>query len=335
LYDLPDLNQTIPYVHDQLVQWISYLVDLTGIDGIRVDTVPHVPKSFWADFNPAAGVFQFGEIYNEDPAFIAGYIPPFDSILSYPMFFTLRDIFCSNHSMNLIHDMILQYEANFQDRTVLGNFFDNHDQVRFLCCNSDVTLYKNALVYTLLSEGIPIVYYGTEQGYNGCADPKDREPLWLSGYNTQHELYKFIETIINYRKTNQLWNVDFVERAVDDTFYAFTRGDIFVAITNGGSNCSITRVINNHPFPAGTTLCNLFDSQDCLLVSSSQSPYFTVELTNGQAKVLLPTTTNTTTTSSSSATHSSQQPWSSISGGGVVFVPVFVSLFIVLQLILF
>ena len=63
---------------------------------------------------------------------------------------------------------------------------DNHDQVRFLNVQSDYSVssyllpdqpppsnhiflalaaqnYRNALLYLLLSEGIPIVYYGTEQ----------------------------------------------------------------------------------------------------------------------------------------------------------------------------
>ncbi len=40
---------------------------------------------------------------------------------------------------------------------------DNHDNARFLNANGDHKLYKAALVYSLYSEGIPIVYYGSEQ----------------------------------------------------------------------------------------------------------------------------------------------------------------------------
>ena len=46
---------------------------------------------------------------------------------------------------------------------ILGTFIDNHDQIRFLNQQTDLQLYKNAILYTLLSEGIPIIYYGTEQ----------------------------------------------------------------------------------------------------------------------------------------------------------------------------
>lgn len=30
---------------------------------------------------------------------------------------------------------------------------------------------SNALVYSFMTEGIPIVYYGTEQGFSGSGDP--------------------------------------------------------------------------------------------------------------------------------------------------------------------
>jgi alpha-amylase len=43
-----------------------------------------------------------------------------------------------------------------------------------------------------MADGIPIVYAGQEQHYSGGEDPANREALWLSGYNTDSELYKLI-----------------------------------------------------------------------------------------------------------------------------------------------
>ena len=39
---LPDLNQTLPYVGDTLVQWVSDLVKDFEPDGLRIDTIPEV-----------------------------------------------------------------------------------------------------------------------------------------------------------------------------------------------------------------------------------------------------------------------------------------------------
>lgn len=40
---------------------------------------------------------------------------------------------------------------------------DNHDNARFLNVQSDVKKYQAAITYVLFGEGIPIIYYGTEQ----------------------------------------------------------------------------------------------------------------------------------------------------------------------------
>jgi alpha-amylase len=36
--------------------------------------------------------------------------------------------------------------------------------------------------FIFMTDGIPIVYYGQEQGMHGSADPYNREALWPSGY---------------------------------------------------------------------------------------------------------------------------------------------------------
>ena len=36
-------------------------------------------------------------------------------------------------------------------------------------------LVKNAMTWPFIQDGIPILYYGQEQGYTGGADPANRE----------------------------------------------------------------------------------------------------------------------------------------------------------------
>jgi hypothetical protein len=62
-----------------------------------------------------------------------------------------------------------------------------------LCCA--VLACRNALAYILFAEGIPYIYYGTEQGYT-----TDREPLWHSGYSKEHPLWLFLRISVAYRK---------------------------------------------------------------------------------------------------------------------------------------
>ena len=46
--------------------------------------------------------------------------------------------------------------------------------------------------FVFLSDGIPIIYAGQEQHYDGGSDPDNREATWLSGYSTTAELYEYI-----------------------------------------------------------------------------------------------------------------------------------------------
>lgn len=94
----------------------------------------------------------------------------------------------------------IEYEYNdivsaCQDSTLLGTFTENQDQPRLANYTNDVSLLKNALAFALLTDGIPIIYYGAEQQFSGQVDPYNREALWLSGYNTSMPLYGHIAAI--------------------------------------------------------------------------------------------------------------------------------------------
>ena len=96
---------------------------------------------------------------------------------------------------------ILSYHLIFfVVRSVIGGFVDNHDNPRFLNLNPSHTALRNALTYVLMADWIPIVYYGTEQGFNGGSDPNNRESLWPF-MSTENPLYKFIQTLVHFRRS--------------------------------------------------------------------------------------------------------------------------------------
>lgn len=61
-----------------------------GFDGLRIDTVPEVPKWFWEKFKAAAGVFTLGEVWDDRLDYVRGYIGPLDATLNYPLYIRLR-----------------------------------------------------------------------------------------------------------------------------------------------------------------------------------------------------------------------------------------------------
>lgn len=270
LAGLPDLNQTQSFVANTLQEWVHAAISRFGFQGLRVDTTPEVNKPFWRAYEGASGVFAVGEVFNGD----VGYVSSFQgsaltSVLSYPMYFTLRAVFGQQQSMNQLQAMVQAYEGAFSDTSVLGTFVDNHDNPRFLSQQSDWALYTNALLWVLTARGIPIWYYGTEYGFDGADDPANREALWPAGFDISgHPLGVFGQSVNKLRAQRGVaadWAQ--TQRYSDDSFYAFTRGQggkddasaIFVALTNTGSQGGdVTRTITYHPYPDGTRLCNWF-----------------------------------------------------------------------------
>lgn len=90
-------------------------------------------------------------------------------------------------------------QSDCKDTTLLGSFMENHDNPRFPSTTSDITLAKNAIAYTILADGIPIIYYGQEQHFSGGSVPNNREALWLSGYPSSSVLYTHIQKINQLR----------------------------------------------------------------------------------------------------------------------------------------
>ena len=61
---------------------------------------------------------------------------------------------------------------------VLVNFLDNHDVARFMFQRSNYDDLRSALMYLYTWDGVPCLYYGTEQGFSGGVDPGNREDMF-------------------------------------------------------------------------------------------------------------------------------------------------------------
>src|SRR2546423_9909168 len=73
---LPDLNQNDTETARYEIQNTLWWIGMTGIDGIREDTLPYVPRSFWRDWSAAIrgeypNINVVGEMYDGDPALVS------------------------------------------------------------------------------------------------------------------------------------------------------------------------------------------------------------------------------------------------------------------------
>ncbi len=262
LADLPDLKQENPFVRDYLLAWVKALVEKFDLDGLRVDTTPEVPKSFWEEYSKAAGVFTLGEVFSNRLEYVRGYIGPVDSVLNYPWFYALRNSFRGSSFWD-IWDVYSRMEALFgKELDYMGVFVDNHDNIRLRHMVSQ-SMVKSALAFSLVARGIPILYYGSEQGFSGENDPYNREPLWTS-MNPASPMYRFIASVNAFRRNRRLWAQDFLPLMFDDHIYAFKRGTSVCVFAN--NEYPMSRNVGKVPFPDNSRLCNYLERNDCVTV---------------------------------------------------------------------
>ena len=264
LCDLPDLKQENEWVTEKLLEWINDIIIKYDIDGIRIDTIMEVPKWFWDKFREAAGVFQIGEAFRGDVDYVADYQNHLDSVFNYPLYYTIESSFCG--SFRNLEGYWFNSRAKYPEPEYVATFVENHDNPRFLNRCNDKAKFTNAIVFSLLWEGVPVFYYGGEQYYSGGADPNNREPLW-DNYNTNTELYKILTKVHALRKQVNIWDLTIMQRYADDNFYSFTRGNVLACFTNSNS---LQRVITYHEFSEGDKLCNILNDDDCVSVSGGQ-----------------------------------------------------------------
>ncbi|KAI9734150.1 MAG: hypothetical protein M1818_006645 [Claussenomyces sp. TS43310] len=197
---LPDLRTEDDDVRSIFNTWISTLVKTYNIDGLRLDSAGNVEKEFFSGFSEAAGVYCIGEIYSGVPEYACPYQEVLDGVLNYPIYFPLVRAFASpSGTFYDLMDEISLVKTECKDSSLLGSFSENHDQPRFASYTSDISLAKNVLTYTFLSDGIPIVYQGQEQHLTGAHNPLNREAIWLSAYNTGAPLYNFTTSLNIFR----------------------------------------------------------------------------------------------------------------------------------------
>ncbi|MDP4171924.1 MAG: alpha-amylase family glycosyl hydrolase, partial [Bacillota bacterium] len=146
IYDLPDLAQENPEVKKYLIDAAKWWIKKTDIDGYRLDTVRHVPMSFWKDFSREVkkvkkNFYLLGEVASNDPKYIANYAQTgIDGFVDYPLNSDLRTAFAKpDETLSWLFNDWERNKKLYKKPYLNGNFLDNHDTPRF---TSDIVRNK-------------------------------------------------------------------------------------------------------------------------------------------------------------------------------------------------
>lgn len=262
---LPDLDTTNQKVITGYSSWIKDLVQEYNLDGLRIDAAKHVNKEFWPAFCASAGVFCIGEVFGgNNVGDVAQWQGPLDSVLNFPLYTALLDGFKIPGTGNIsgLVDTLTQSKQMFKDTTLLGNFLENQDLPRWASQSSDPQSMYNAMAFTFMYDGIPIVYYGQEFGFSGAGDPKNREPLWPAGYksNPASQMMTKLNSLRNFLVSNTQWATSEPHVLTSSQYgIAFAKGDVLSILTNIGSPPqNSTHIAVASAYEPGTALTDIF-----------------------------------------------------------------------------
>ena len=246
-----------------------------------------------------------------------------DGVFYFSQYFqAMRDVFRDGQSTSRIQSLWEARAVNFGSEPnahatglpptkTLVNFLDNHDVPRFLYNGTGVSKFKgdpqqalqNALLFLLTEDGIPCIYYGTEQEFSGGNDPANREDMWNTGYGTDTRTFKWVQKLTGIRKRHKaltvgdqkvIWSTDHVADEDDAGIFAFERtgGDagpeyaLAVFNTNPSKSSSTkdttTATTMHTSLPNGTTLVDILQAdKPAYIVGDSGSLDITIPPISG------------------------------------------------------
>ena len=327
---LNDLKTETPYVQTNMIAIYEYWINQIGLDAFRVDTVLEVDHGCWQAFCPAiyaftrtnipygatsanTNFFIFGEVDNGSESVAGPYTGTedggpyeFESTEDYPLYYDLNNVFATPSGPGGNTEQIQTHYNNLQtyyDPTTWAQqviFLDNQDNPRFLSSfesSGNTNALEAALAFLYTSVGIPCLYYGTEQGFDGTTDPDCREDMFAGewkdtngtveslaapgadNFNMTHPLFQWIEKLNNFRRLYPAISLgSYVNRFyVSDSpgFFTYSRiltnEEVFVVLNT--DNTSLTLPPNTLTYPTGTVIVNLLNTNETYaLTSGSQTP---------------------------------------------------------------
>jgi len=225
-------------VRNALILAYQYAIARYDVDAFRIDTLKFIERDFAQTFGNAVrefalsigkkNFFSYGEVFDGEERiaeFIGrntregGDLVGVDAALDFPLFFRLPSVvkgFAPPTEVIEVYRRRKEVERDvLSSHGEAGRFFvtflDNHDMgERFRGANTDApdefdpqVIVGIAVLFGL--QGIPCLYYGTEQALHGRGDSDQfvREALWgkPNAFDVNHPFYKAIKRLSEIRDT--------------------------------------------------------------------------------------------------------------------------------------
>jgi glycosidase len=205
------LNQNDPECARYLIQNTLWWIGRTGIDGIREDTLPYVPTSFWKQWTAAIverypKVNVVGEVFDGDPALVSYFQAGagVDSLFDFPLHYAIRKFFTGTAPASEVAK-VFAHDGLYRNPGHLVTFVDLHDVKRFMTEPGATTeSLRNVFTLLLTARGIPMIYYGDELAMQGGDDPDNRRDFPVKAFDADGRTSEENAIVEHVRKLTHL-----------------------------------------------------------------------------------------------------------------------------------
>jgi glycosidase len=259
---LPRLNtrnsQVESFVRRVVLHWLG-----RGVDGWRMDVPYEIETDFWRRLRPVVkhqypDAYLVAEEWRDPWPLLQG--DSFDGAMHYRLRDLLFDFFLKNalaadsfaRALSLLRERMPQ-DAEAGMLTLLGS----HDTARVLTeCGGDERQAKLLFTFLLTYPGVPMIYYGDENGMEGYNDPDCRRPMVWAADQWNLELRTQVKCLLRLRRENPVLRSGvFSFNHAEDRVFSFVRAldgeQVLVVLNNSRVERSLELPV---ALPEGTEL---------------------------------------------------------------------------------
>jgi glycosidase len=269
---MPDLNQTNPFVANYLIQNNIWWIENAGLTGLRIDTFGYSDSAFLTEYTRRLmteypHLNMVGEEWHKQPAVVAhwqkgkvnadGYVSSMPSMMDFPMTEVMRTALSDNEGKNVFNDVYetLSLDYLYPNAGNLVVFAGNHDTSRiYSVVGEDMGKFKMDIVFLMTMPRIPQFYSGDEilmtsstKERNDSSYRTDFPGGWkgdaidaFKGRNLgakEAEAQAFVKKLVNWRKTQPvIHHGKTMHYGAEQNTYVYFRYDgtkkIMVALNN-------------------------------------------------------------------------------------------------------
>lgn len=203
--DIIDLDYNHPELRKYMTDALKFWIKEFDIDGYRCDIASFVPIDFWEnarkELDTIKPIFMLAEAEDKELHHKA-----FDATYNWTLWNILHLIATNGVSAKMLSEAyIAEHVSIFPKEGIRMNFIDNHDKNSW-----EGNQYSNfgdalkaATVFTVMMDGIPLIYSGQEAGLDRSLEFFEKDSIdWKL-----HENETLYTTLFELKHQNQaLWN---------------------------------------------------------------------------------------------------------------------------------